>query len=202
MHKHKKLLLTVISVTAVIACIIGITFAIIWGSFGRHPKNKIGIIMDDAYYFSIFNKGVYKYVPEKSLERVLRASRYSDWIAGEGSIFYIYRKNVFELRGNEKKKIIDLKKNNGKQYALKAVKEEQLIITYNDADDNSGHTLSYNITTGELSVGDAYKSSTERKFINNGHIVARSGDYIYYAEKLGGDTSYIVMTLKMNRRGL
>ena len=152
MHKHKRLLLMVISITAVIACIIGITFAIVWGSFGRQPKNKIGIIMDDAYYFSISNKGVYKYVPEKSLERVLRASRYSDWIAGEGSIFYIYRNNVFELRGNEKKKIIDLKKNNGKQYALKAVEEGQLIITYNDADDNSGHTLSYNI----IKIGRAH----------------------------------------------
>ena len=103
---------------------------------------------------------------------------------------------MFELRGNEKKKIIDLKKNNGKQYALKAVKEEQLIITYNDADDNAGHTLSYNIITGELSVGDAYKSSTERKFINNGHIVARSGDYIYYAEKLAGDTSLYCYDIK------
>ena len=193
---NKRILFILISIPFLIAAIIGVTFAIIWGSFGRHPKNKIGIIMDDAYYFSIFNKGVYKYVPEESLERVLRASRYSDWIAGEGSIFYIYRNNVFELRGNEMKKIIDLKKNNGKQYALKAVKEEQLIITYNDADDNSGHTLSYNIITGELSVGDAYKSSTERKFINNGHIVARSGDYIYYAEKLAGDTSLYCYDIK------
>ena len=111
---NKRILFILISITFLIAAIIGVTFAIIWGSFGRHPKNKIGIIMDDAYYFSIFNKGVYKYVPEESLERVLRASRYSDWIAGEGTIFYIYRNNVFELRGNEKKKIIDLKKNNGK----------------------------------------------------------------------------------------
>lgn len=86
---NKRILFILISITFLIAAIIGITFAIVWGSFGRQPKNKIGIIMDDAYYFSISNKGVYKYVPEKSLERVLRASRYSDWIAGEGSIFYI-----------------------------------------------------------------------------------------------------------------
>ena len=87
---NKRILFILISITFLIAAIIGITFAIVWGSFGRQPKNKIGIIMDDAYYFSISNKGVYKYVPEKSLERVLRASRYSDWIVGEGSIFYIY----------------------------------------------------------------------------------------------------------------
>ena len=55
MHKHKRLLLMVISITAVIACIIGITFAIVWGSFGRQPKNKIGIIMDYAYLSSPFN---------------------------------------------------------------------------------------------------------------------------------------------------
>lgn len=53
-----------------------------------------------------------------------------------------------------------------------------------------------NIITGELSAGDAYKSSTERKFINNGHIVARSGDYIYYAEKLAGDTSLYCYDIK------